>query len=84
MGDIVEMGDAVRKGDTVGIGCTLCQSAAHHTAAAIACRGKAQLHVCSCKPVSARLSEAGQHHFCLYNSKYSVIVADMHKLLFCS
>ena len=82
MGDNVGMGHTVRKGDTVGIGCAPCQSAAHYTAAEIACSGASQLHGCLCKPVSAHLSEAGQHHSCLYNSKHSVIVADIHKLLF--
>ena len=66
-------------GDTVGIGCAPCQSAAHYTAAAIACSGASRLHDCLCKPVSARLSEAGPHRSCLYNSKQSVAIAEMHK-----
>jgi len=84
MGDIVGMGYTARKGDTMGIGCAPCQPAAHYSPAAIACRRAAQLHGRLCKPVSAHLSEAGQHYSCLYNSKHSVIVADIHKLLFCS
>ena len=79
----METGDIVGTKDCGRIGYAPCQSAAHYTAAATACSGVSQLHGCLCKPVSARLSEAGQHHSCLYSSKQSVAAAHIHKLLFC-